>query len=124
MNVFQAFPQAIEAWKIGRMKYSTITGNTTEGWRTIYVIADRGDNSSENRSPNAAGIASDTLLYIKPTDAPTLNTGALMASYAIKDSYGATYSIVDAAIAKNQHTGHVEHIELKLKQTGAEYGDC
>ena len=67
------------------------------------------------------------LVYVKPCQMPKevnhlMLTGqivqGLVANYMLynsaTDSY---YMIVDAGIGKNQHTGNIEHIELKLLPT-------
>lgn len=124
MTVFQAFPNALEEWSIAPIAYSTITGNTidTDNAQNIRVIVDEGNNSEPNASPNAAGITSDTLLYCRPNELPTIDTAELVASYAVADQYGKTYAIIDAAIGKNQDEGIIEHVELKIRQIGAENG--
>lgn len=122
MTVFQAFPNALEEWSIAPVAYSTITGNTVDAdeAQNIDVIVDEGNNSTPNASPNAAGIASDTLLYCQPNQLPTIDTAELVANYAVADQYGKTYAIIDAGIGKNQDEGIIEHVELKIRQTGVE----
>lgn len=122
MTVFQAFPNALEEWSIAPIAYSTITGNTVDAdeAQNIDVIVDEGNNSTPNASPNAAGIASDTLLYCQPNQLPTIDTAELVANYAVADQYGKTYAIIDAGIGKNQDNGIIEHVELKIRQTGVE----
>lgn len=117
MNVFQAFPNACENWQIGKMKYSTITGNIFGVLSTIEVVVDTGTNSTANNSPSAQNMASDTLLYCKPEQLPTLDTAKLVASYAVQAPNGKIYAIEDAALGKNQDGGVVEHVELKLNPT-------
>lgn len=122
ITVFDAFPQAIESgWQIGQMAYSTITGNTfdADSALNIDVIIDEGSSTDPNPSPSAQDIRSDTLLYVRPNQMPTLDTSALTADYAVLDTNtGKLYSIIDAGIGKNQETGVIEHIELKVRQTG------
>ena len=55
MTVFEAFPNGLEAWKIGTMAYSTISGNATANWKTINVIADEVQNQTKP-TLNAPGI--------------------------------------------------------------------
>lgn len=124
LTVFEAFPNAIERniWQIGSMAYSTITGNDldTESLAYIDAIVDEGNSSEPNASPNAANAYSDTLLYIRPEQSPTLDTAKLVASYVVKNTTtDKLYAIIDAGIGKNQDSGVIEHIELKLRQTGA-----
>lgn len=119
MVVFEAFPEAIETWHIGEMTYGTITGNKLANLQAVRVIVDEGDSASQNNAPNAATIASDTLLYAEPQDLPTTDTSALVSDYAVKDPHGRIYAIIDAGAGKNQQHGKLEHIELKLRPTGA-----
>lgn len=124
LTVFQAFPNAIEheIWQIGRMAYSTITGNDldTESLAYIDAIVDEGNSSEPNATPNAANTYSDMLLYIRPEQSPTLDTAELVASYVVKNTTtDKLYAIIDAGIGKNQDNGTIEHIELRLRQTGA-----
>ena len=124
LTVFEAFPNAIEReiWQIGSMAYSTITGNDLDENSLAYIdaIVDEGNNSEPNATPNAANIYSDMLLYIRPEQSPTLDTAELVASYVVKNTTtGKLYAIIDAGIGKNQDSGVIEHIELKLRQTGA-----
>lgn len=124
LTVFEAFPNAIERniWQIGQMAYSTITGNDLDADSLTYidVIVDEGNSSEPNASPNAANTYSDILLYIRPEQSPTLDTAELIASYVVKNTTtDKLYAIIDAGIGKNQDSGVIEHIELKLRQTGA-----
>lgn len=121
-SVFDAFPNAIvyNTWTIAEMAYSTIVGNELGTQSSIDVIVDEGSASEANASPNAANIASDTLLYLRPEQLPTLDTARLIAGYAITNTQtGKTYEILDAGIGKNQENGVVEHVEVKIRQTGA-----
>lgn len=118
MDVFEAFPNAIQSWTIAKMTYGTIRGNCLANPKSIRVIVDEGMNADQTNSPGSASIASDTLLYAIPADLPTVDTSALVADYAIKDPNGRTYAIIDAGAGKNQHTGQLEHIELKLRPIG------
>ena len=117
MNVFEAFPNAIEQMSIVEVDYGTITGNTTGGAKTIRVIKDEVTTADPTNSPNAATIATDTLLYVVPADLPTTDTSELVSGYIIRDAQGRDYEIVDAGAGKNQHTGQLEHIELKIRPT-------
>lgn len=121
MTVFQAFPNAIEKWQIAPIAYSTITGNMISGtWQTIDVIVDEGSSTQPNQAPNFANAYSDLLIYCKPSQLPTVKAPQLMADYAVQDNDGYLYAIDDVGIGKNQETGLVEHIELKLRQIDAE----
>lgn len=120
MTVFDAFPNAIEqGWKIGAITYSSITGNTIGNAEDIAIIIDEGSSSDANAAPNAAGLYADTLIYAKPEEMPTTDTSALVAGYAIMDPQDRTWEILDAGIGKNQDNGQIEHIELKIRQIGA-----
>jgi len=124
LTVFQAFPNAIERniWQIGQMAYSTITGNDLDENSLAYIdaIVDEANNSEPNASPSAANTYSDTLLYVRPEQMPTTDTAELIASYVVKNTTtGKLYAIIDAGIGKNQDNGTIEHIELRLRQTGA-----
>lgn len=121
MTVFEAFPNAITEWAIGKAKFSTITGNTvnTSQISTLHVIIDAGESSEPNQSPNAQAINSDTLIYCQPSELPTLNPAELCASYIVGPANSSiAYAIIDAGIGKNQETGVIEHVELKIRQTG------
>ena len=121
-TVFDAFPNAIERdWQIGKMAYSTITGNEldADSLQNIDVIIDEGSNSTPNNSPSYVNLYSDTLLYARPSQMPTIDTEALVADYVVKNTTtGKTYTIIDAGIGKNQETGKIEHLELKLRAIG------
>lgn len=119
MDVFEAFPEAIETWALGEMSYGTIQGNKLVKVKDIRVIVDEGDNAKQDRSPNSAEIESDTLLYAMPGDLPTTDTSTLVSSYAVKSPAGRVYAIVDAGQGRNQARGRLEHIELRLRPTGA-----
>lgn len=117
MNVFEAFPNAIEQMSIVEVDYGTVIGNTTGEATTIRVIKDEVTTVDPTNSPNAASIATDTLLYVVPADLPTTDTSELVSSYIIQDAKGRSYEIIDAGAGKNQHTGELEHIELKIRPT-------
>lgn len=120
MDVFDLFPNATETWSIGSVSYGTITGNKMTDEKTINVIVDAGNSARTDTSPNAATIASNTLLYCIPDELPTLDTSELVGDYMVRDPEGRFYAIEDAGVGKNQHTGVIEHIELRIRPTGAE----
>ena len=123
MTVFDAFPNAIEqGWQIAQVTYSSITGNTVTTGEDIDVIIDEGSSSDANQAPNAAGLYADTLIYAKPDQMPTTDTSALVAGYVLIDQNGRTWEIIDAGQGKNQENGQIEHIELKIRQIGANDG--
>lgn len=124
LTVFQAFPNGIEheIWQIGQMAYSTITGNALDSTTLAFIdaIVDEANDSEPNASPNSAVTYSDTLLYVRPDQMPTTDTAELIASYAVKNTQtDKLYAIIDAGIGKNQDNGVIEHIELRLRQIGA-----
>lgn len=123
MTVFDAFPNAIEqGWQIAQVTYSSITGNTVTTGTDIDVIIDEGSSSDTNQAPNAAGLYADTLIYTKPDQMPTTDTSALVAGYVLIDPNERTWEIIDAGQGKNQDNGQIEHIELKIRQIGANDG--
>lgn len=121
MTVFDAFPNAIVQLKIAQVAYSSITGNDIdlENAETIDAIIDEGSSSDANQAPSAAGLYADTLVYARPEELPTTDTSTLVSDYAIVDSKGRTWEIIDAGAGKNQDSGQIEHIELKIRQIGA-----
>lgn len=124
MTVFDAFPNAIVQLKIAQIAYSSITGNDIdlENAETIDAIIDEGSSSDANQAPNAAGLYADTLIYTRPEQLPTTDTSTLVSDYAIIDENGRTWEIIDAGVGKNQDNGQIEHIELKIRQVGANNG--
>lgn len=122
MDVFDAFPNGIEEWAIAKTEFSTLTGNMiTDEPTKLHIIVDEANSSEPNQSPNAQGINADTLLYAMPDELPTLDTAELIANYIVKPWSGdKIYAIVDAGIGKNQETGIIEHVELRVRQTLAE----
>lgn len=123
MTVFEAFPNGLEAWQIGQMNYSTLTGNRYAKMTTINVIADEAQGESAPSTSSPEGITADTLLYCKPAELPTTSIPALISDYSVKDPDGRLYRIIDAGRGKNQETGELEHIELKVRQTGGADGE-
>lgn len=121
MDVFDAFPNGIEEWGIAKVSYSTLTGNIYEEAIKIHVIVDEAQSTEPNPAPDAQAINADTLLYAMPDELPTLDTAELCASYIVKPwQSDKLYAIIDAGIGKNQETGIIEHVELRVRQTTAE----
>lgn len=117
-SIFDAFPQAIISgvWELGTCQHGTIVGNQFTKLMDLDVIIDEGNNSDVNVTPET--IRSDLLIYVCPQQLPTTNTNTLVSDYMVYDSEnGHYYMITDAGIGKNQHTGNIEHVELKLTQT-------
>lgn len=117
-SIFNAFPNAIVSgvWSIGECQHGTLIGNQYTKVNDIDVVIDEGASSGVNVTPET--LASDLLVYAMPEQMPTLRTNKLVSAYMLynseEDSY---YMIVDAGIGKNQHTGAIEHIELRVVQT-------
>lgn len=123
MDVFSAFPQAIvsNVWEIGTVEKATEVGDVFTVGSYIDVIIDEGCSAQTTLSPNASQVDSDTLVYIRAEDMPAPK-GTLMASYLLLDTENNQfYEIIDVGIGKNQETGKIEHVELKIRQTEAEY---
>lgn len=121
-TVFECFPNAIvsKVWVIGQFAQGTMTGNVFNPLRYVDVIIDEGSNTQIDNAPNAQTMLSDTLLYARPEQMPVTSSKALTSDYMLyneeEDTY---YAIIDAGIGKNQETGVVEHIELKIRETEA-----
>lgn len=124
MDVFSAFPHAIsQDWELGEVQRATEVGDIYSPIGTMDAIVDAGDSASLHQSPNADGISSDTMLFVRPEQMPTTFPGELMASYAwyntAEDQF---YDIIDVWVGRNQENGQIEHLELKLRQTETQYG--
>ena len=124
LSIFEAFPNAIISgvWEISSFQHGTVIGNQFTRLNDLDVVVDEGQSSVVNTTPEA--LNSDILIYAYPCQLPTLDTNALVSGYMLHnketDSY---YEIIDAGIGKNQHTGYIEHIELKLLQTEVTNGE-
>lgn len=117
-SIFNAFPKAIisDVWQIGTCQHGTLIGNIFEKTGDLDVIIDEGNNSSVNTTIET--LKSDMLIYCQPDQLPTLDTNALVSSYMLYNSgTDCYYMIIDAGIGKNQHTGNIEHVELKVIMT-------
>lgn len=120
MDVFNAFPSAVVSGQyfIGRFQRGSVEGNKFTNEGELDVIIDEGDSSDIGKAPNAESLLADLLLYVRPSQLPTLNPRALTTSYMIYDSENDDYfAIISAGIGKNQHEGNLEHVELLLRQT-------
>lgn len=123
ISVFNAFPQAVisNVWQIGRWVSNTRIGNTYEKISDLDVIEDEAGEMSYGNAPSAEVIVADALLYVKPEQLPTTNLNALKTAYMLFNSKtGEYFVIINAGAGKNQETGKLEHIELKIRQTEAE----
>lgn len=118
MTVFEALPQGIERWQIASLKKSTLTGDIFSDPQALDVIADEG-SSTGAETTSAEAIRADTLLYAKPEQMPTTNPATLVAGFGIISPDGEHYAIIEAGKGKNQQTGALEHIELRIRQIGA-----
>jgi len=117
-SIFDAFPSAIISgvWQLGSFQHGTLVGNVFNKVGDLDVIVDEGSSSSINNIPEV--LNSDLLIYVKPEQLPTLRTNTLVAGYMLYNTTeNAYYEIIDAGIGKNQHTGNIEHVELKVVQT-------
>ena len=117
-SIFEAFPNAIVSgvWEIGECKHGTVVGNQFVPIMPIDVVVDEGFSSNIASTPET--IASDMLIYCYPNQMPSLSANTLVSDYMIHNVDDDTYfMITDAGIGKNQHTGHLEHVELRLVQT-------
>ncbi len=117
-SIFDAFPNAIISgvWQIGECQHGTVVGNQFIPLGFIDVVIDEGSSSNINSIPEA--LRSDLLVYARPEQMPSVSSNKLVSGYMLYNSEEDTYfEIVDAGVGKNQHTGQIEHIELKLVQT-------
>lgn len=127
ISIFKAFPNAIISgvWQIGTCQHGTVVGNQFTLLNNIDVIIDEGYNSNISVTPESLG--SSLLIYVKPCQMPKeINelyltsqiVTALVANYMLHDTATDTYYLItDAGVGKNQHTGKIEHIELKVVAT-------
>ena len=120
LSIFKAFDFAIiyGVWQLGTCQHGSVVGNIFTKVNDLDVVIDEGSSSAISNIPET--LASDMLIYVKPQQLPTLRTNKLVSDYMLYNSEDGTYyTIIDAGIGKNQHTGIVEHIELKVVQTSA-----
>lgn len=122
MDVFSAFPGAVVSGRyfIAVCQMGTLEGNKISLVSGLNVIVDEGDAGDIGSAPNAEALIADLLMYVKPGELPTLNLRELIAGYLVYDDlYKDYFRIIDAGIGKNQETGAIEHVELRLRQTDA-----
>lgn len=120
MTVFEAFPEGIISgvWELGQVQRATVRGKVFSSPSPMNVIADEGTSANTERSPNADYDTSDTLIYAKPEELPTLNTAELASSYIWHNKEtGEYYDIRQASLGKNQVGGTIEHVEFLLRPT-------
>lgn len=118
ISIFDAFPNAIISgvWEIGTCQHGTSVGNTFTKIADLNVIVDEGSNSSVNNTIEA--LNSDFLIYAMPCQVLNIDTNQLVSTCMLHNSQNdGYYEIVDAGIGKNQHTGNIEHLELKVVRT-------
>ena len=120
-TVFNAFPNAIISgvWQIGKVSRGTEEGTVIASTTNLDVIVDEATTGDLSKSPSADGSKTQTLVYAKPEQLPTLDTATIVASYVLIANSTHYYNITDCAIAKNQHTGNIEHVELFIEETEA-----
>lgn len=122
MDVFEAFPEAIISgeWQLGEVKRATVRGKKFSNPTTLKVIVDEGTYAVTDRSPSAEYETSDTLIYARASDLPTLDTAKLAANYLWYNlKTNGYFDIREANLGKNQDTGVVEHVEFLIRPTEA-----
>lgn len=118
ISIFDVFSNAIISgvWQIGQCQRGSLVGNVFTKEADIDVVLDEGNHSTVDTTPNE--LQADLLVYVKPEQMPVRGTNKLVSSYMLYDSENDDYyEIIDAGVGKNQHTGQVEHLELKVVQT-------
>lgn len=118
ISIFDVFSNAIISgvWQIGTCQHGTLVGNVFTKEAELDVVIDEGNASVVDATPEE--LKSDLLVYVKPEQMPTIRTNKLVSSYMLYDSENDDYyEIIDAGVGKNQHTGNIEHLELKVVQT-------
>lgn len=122
MDVFEAFPEAIIGgeWQLGEVKRATVRGKKFGNPVTLKVIVDEGTYAVTDRSPSAEYETSDTLIYARASDLPTLDTAKLAANYLWYNlKTNGYFNIREANLGKNQDTGAIEHVEFLIRPTEA-----
>lgn len=122
LSIFKAFANAIISgvWQIGTSQRGTVTGSKFTKAADLDVVLDEGASADINSTPEVLTSTrnSDLLVYVKPEQMPTIRANKLVSGYMLYDSAeGDYYEIIDVGIGKNQHTGLVEHLELRVVQT-------
>lgn len=118
ISIFDVFSNAIISgvWQIGTCQHGTLVGNVFTKEADLDVVIDEGNASVVDTTPEE--LKSYLLVYVKPEQMPTIRTNKLVSSYMLYDSVNDDYyEIIDAGVGKNQHTGNIEHLELKVVQT-------
>lgn len=118
LSIFDAFANAIiyGVWQIGTSKRGTVVGSQFTKVADLDVVIDEGSSAEITTRPEE--LSSDMLVYVKPEQMPTIKSNQLVSGYMLYDSDNKDYyEIIDVGIGKNQHTGIVEHLELRVVQT-------
>lgn len=120
MDVFEAFDNAIVSgrWELGQLMTGTMVGKEFSNTVFCDVIVDEGSYARPDRSPEVEYQESETLIYARPEQMPTLSTSELTNGYMWHDAETDTfYEIRQASLGKNQETGEVEHVEFLIRPT-------
>lgn len=122
LSIFKAFANAIISgvWQIGTSQRGTVTGSKFTKVADLDVVLDEGASANISTTPEVltSNRSSDLLVYVKPEQMPTIRANKLVSGYMLYDSNeGDYYEIIDVGIGKNQHTGVIEHLELRVVQT-------
>lgn len=118
LSIFDAFANAIiyGVWQIGTSKRGTVVGSQFTKLADLDVVLDEG--ASAELTTNPEELTSDLLVYVKPEQMPTIRANQLVAGYMLYDSENDDYyEIINVGIGKNQHTGVIEHLELRVVQS-------
>lgn len=118
ISIFDALPNAVVSgvWELGTCQHGTVVGNQFTKVADLDVVIDEGMSANVDSTPEA--LASDLLVYVRPEQLPTTRANKLVSYYMLHDNVDDDYyEIVDAGVGKNQETGVIEHVELKVIQT-------
>lgn len=118
LSIFDAFANAIiyGVWQIGTSKRGTVVGSQFTKLADLDVVLDEG--ASAELTTNPEELTSDLLVYVKQEQMPTIRANQLVSGYMLYDSENDDYyEIINVGIGKNQHTGVIEHLELRVVQS-------
>ena len=118
LSIFDAFANAIiyGVWQIGTSKRGTVVGSQFTKLADLDVVLDEGASAEITSNPEE--LTSDLLVYVKPEQMPTIRANQLVSGYMLYDSENDDYyEIINVGIGKNQHTGVIEHLELRVVQS-------
>lgn len=120
MNVFEAFPNAIEQWTLSAVAVDTATGlATASAVYTVEVVVDSEASVTRATDTTPAVVATSSLLYAKPSQLPTVDAQSYLSGYLWTSPEGRTFEISSAGAGKNQQTGEVEHLEFSINPVGS-----